>query len=133
MTELEEKALNFIMALYPPGSEVSKSFREFTFLEFGNSPDPESLPHVQMYFIEKLTFASEPELRSFVEKLWLDPFSMLPVWARNLAYRLLCLLCPDDPDVLESAAADLLTHGPDWDAEAELLKAKANQLRSALP
>jgi hypothetical protein len=133
MTQLEDKAKNFIMALYPSGTEVTKSFDGLDFIEHGHSPDIKRLSEAQMYFIEELTFASEPELRNFVGMLWEDPISMLPVWARNLAYRLLCLQCPNDPDVLESAAADLFAHGPDWDAEAERLKAKAKRLRSTSP
>ncbi|MFE6806969.1 hypothetical protein ACFVEN_35750 [Streptomyces sp. NPDC057681] len=32
----------------------------------------------------------------------------MPVWARNLAFRLACLQRPDDPELLREAAADLL-------------------------
>jgi hypothetical protein len=35
----------------------------------------------------------------------------LPVWARNLAYRLLCLQCPEDPTLLREAGIDLYLHG----------------------
>ncbi|MET7663965.1 hypothetical protein ABZT45_38720 [Streptomyces sp. NPDC005356] len=52
----------------------------------------------------------------------------MPVWARNLAFRLACLQRPDDPELLREAAADLLSFGPDWDHFAEELKARATRL-----
>ncbi|WP_202501874.1 hypothetical protein [Streptomyces sp. SID5785] len=52
----------------------------------------------------------------------------MPVWARNLAFRLACLQRPDDAALLRGAAADPLSFGPNWDAHAEALKARADRL-----
>ncbi|MGC9540840.1 hypothetical protein [Streptomyces sp. UG1] len=53
----------------------------------------------------------------------------LPVWARNLAFRLLCLQRPDDAEILGKAGADLLSFGPDWDEFAEKLMARSEALK----
>jgi hypothetical protein len=54
----------------------------------------------------------------------------LPVWARNLAFRLLCLQRPDDAEILGQAGADLLSFGPDWDESAEKLLARSEILKA---
>lgn len=63
-------------------------------------------------------------LRTVLDEDWIG----LPVWARNLAYRLACLQKPDDPSLLREAAADLLAFGPDWDHIATELKNQAEEL-----
>ncbi|MFE4718552.1 MULTISPECIES: hypothetical protein [unclassified Streptomyces] len=65
-----------------------------------------------------------PALRGALAEDWMA----MPVWARNLAFRLACLQRPDDPELLREAAADLLSFGPDWDDFAEDLKARATRL-----
>jgi hypothetical protein len=81
-------------------------------------------------FIEKITFAKPEEILSALrEELAIDWMAM-PVWARNLAYRLACLQRPDDPQLLREAAADLLSFGPDWDDVAATLKGRAIELES---
>ncbi|AWS48739.1 hypothetical protein DKM19_27305 [Streptosporangium sp. 'caverna'] len=55
----------------------------------------------------------------------------LPVWARNLTYRLACLQRPDDAELLRAASHDLYFHGPDWDDSAEELRRRADELDSA--
>ncbi|MEU6515417.1 hypothetical protein [Streptomyces sp. NPDC046978] len=37
----------------------------------------------------------------------------LPVWARNLAYRLALLQRPDDPELMREATENLWLHGPE--------------------
>ncbi|MGW2378227.1 hypothetical protein [Kitasatospora sp. NPDC001683] len=54
----------------------------------------------------------------------------LPVWTRNLAYRLLLLQRPDDPALLREAASSLHLHGPDWDHIAEELTHRADTLEA---
>lgn len=97
--------------------------------------DPEGLRDGQdrqvavMEFVEKLTFATVDDLlemlRADLESRW-----GLPVWARNLAYRLACLQRPDDPHLLRMAASDLYLHGPDWDHLADDLNLCAARLES---
>ena len=55
----------------------------------------------------------------------------LPVWVRNLAYRLVLLQRPDDPALMRDAARSLWSHGPDWDSIAEDLERRADALESA--
>ena len=85
-----------------------------------------------MMFVEKLTFATVDDI---LEMLRVDFESRwgLPVWARNLAYRLACLQRPDDPRLLRMAASDLYLHGPDWDHLAEELNQCAARLESESP
>jgi hypothetical protein len=52
----------------------------------------------------------------------------LPVWVRNLAYRLVLLQRPDDPALMREAAQNLCLHGPDWDDIAADLTRRAEML-----
>jgi hypothetical protein len=52
----------------------------------------------------------------------------LPVWVRNLAYRLVLLQRPDELALLREAAENLWLHGPDWDDIAADLKRRADSL-----
>ncbi|RKN49756.1 hypothetical protein D7193_32315 [Micromonospora costi] len=54
----------------------------------------------------------------------------LPVWARNLAFRLACLQRPEDVELLRVAACDLHAFGPDWDAIAAELHRRADRLEA---
>lgn len=85
-----------------------------------------------MEFVEKLTFAPTDDILEMLstdfERRW-----GLPVWARNLAYRLACLQRPDDPYLLRMAASDLYLHGPDWDHQAEELNRRAARLKDESP
>ncbi len=54
----------------------------------------------------------------------------LPVWVRNLAYRLVLLQQPDDPALLREAAENLWQHGPDWDDIAADLNRRADLLEA---
>lgn len=90
----------------------------------------QSVPDEVREFIEAVTFAAPEEILQSLRQVLSDDWMGLPVWARNLAYRLACLQRPDDPGLLREAAADLLSFGPDWDDIAEELKARAARLES---
>jgi hypothetical protein len=92
--------------------------------------DPE-IPFAVRDFIEKLTFADAGEIQAALRDVQAADWMALPVWARNLAYRLACLQRPDDPHLLHEAAADLLSFGPDWDETAQELKARATRLEQS--
>lgn len=54
----------------------------------------------------------------------------LPVWIRNLAYRLVLLQRPGGPALLREAAQNLWLHGPDWDGIAAELTQRAEELEA---
>ncbi|WP_240167546.1 hypothetical protein [Streptomyces noursei] len=91
---------------------------------------PAETPDAVRDFIEQVTFAGPDEILEMLHGVMTEDWMALPVWARNLAYRLACLQRPDDPELLREAAADLLCFGPDWDAEAESLKQRAARLET---
>ncbi|MGW3324959.1 hypothetical protein [Streptomyces virginiae] len=79
-------------------------------------------------FVEAVTFADPDELLVALREVIGEHWPGLPPYARNLAYRMVCLQRPDDVDLLREAAADLLAFGPDWDDEAEELQRRADLL-----
>ncbi|MEZ0108619.1 hypothetical protein ABH920_002620 [Catenulispora sp. EB89] len=78
-------------------------------------------------FIETLTFADVDEIRAMVDEFVIN-VGPLPVWARNLAYRLACLQRPDNAALLREASIDLWMHGPDWDSIAGELGRRADTI-----
>ncbi len=88
------------------------------------------IPAEVQHFIEKLTFADPDDIWESLQESLAEDWMALPVWARNLAFRLLCLQRPDDAEVLGQAGADLLSSGPDRDEFAERLMARAEELKS---
>ncbi|MFI0738554.1 hypothetical protein ACH4PU_10725 [Streptomyces sp. NPDC021100] len=96
-------------------------------------PTPEcAARHAEHYFVEELTFAGADEILAMLRELsphLVDGY--LPVWIRNLAYRLALLQRPDDPVLLREAAESLWLHGPDWDGIAAELKERAAALEEA--
>lgn len=82
-------------------------------------------------FIEKLTFADSEDLWESLQESMAEDWMALPVWARNLAFRLLCLQRPDDAKILAQAGSDLLSFGPDWDDFAEELLARSEEIKRA--
>lgn len=79
-------------------------------------------------FVEVVTFA-DPDvihegLRTVLDEDWMG----LPVWARNIAFRLACLQRPEDPGLFRAAAVDLEAFGPDWDGIAAELNKQADDL-----
>lgn len=92
--------------------------------------DLQEISEADRDFIELVTFADASEILETVRQSLADDWMGMPVWARNLAYRLACLQRPDDPDLLREAAADLISFGPDWDHIANDLRARAEALDS---
>ncbi|MFD9304424.1 hypothetical protein ACFWCB_17505 [Streptomyces sp. NPDC060048] len=85
--------------------------------------------HHHEYFVEQLTFADADTIIGMLRELCphrLD--GLLPVWIRNLAYRLITLQRPDDAALLREAADNLYCHGPSWDAIADDLSRRAEEL-----
>ncbi|MFC8176249.1 hypothetical protein [Streptomyces sp. NPDC057325] len=95
-------------------------------------PTPEcGLEHGEHYFIEELTFADADAILAMLRELCPQVVDgHLPVWVRNLAYRLVLLQRPDEPALLREAAENLWMHGPDWDHVAEGLKKRADALEA---
>jgi hypothetical protein len=79
-------------------------------------------------FVEIVTFSSAGEIIQMLDMVLSADWIGFPVWARNLAFRLACLLEPMNAQLLLRAAADLLSFGPDWDAEARALEQRAAAL-----
>ncbi|MEU6388579.1 hypothetical protein [Streptomyces sp. NPDC046939] len=90
--------------------------------------DAPGVPDPVRDWIEKITFATPEEILPALRGALAEDWMAMPVWARNLAFRLACLQRPDDAELLREAAADLLSFGPDWDAHAEELKERAARL-----
>lgn len=83
---------------------------------------------LEQTFVENLTFATASEILDMLARMFEEEWGALPAWARNLAFRLVCLQRPGDPAVLRSAAYDLLAFGPDWDDIAHDLESRAEKL-----
>ncbi|MEU0301655.1 barstar family protein [Streptomyces sp. NPDC006175] len=98
-------------------------------IESMNEKHNSNIPDPVRDFIEKVTFATPEDILSALRGALAEDWMAMPVWARNLAYRLVCLHHPDDAELLREAAADLLSFGPDWDEFAEDLKDRATQPR----
>ncbi|MFJ9736829.1 hypothetical protein [Streptomyces sp. NPDC101166] len=83
--------------------------------------------HREHYFVEELTFADADSILAMLHEL--SPHAVdgcLPVWIRNLAYRLVLLQRPDEPALMREAAENLWLHGPDWDHIAADLTRRAD-------
>ncbi|WP_080640570.1 hypothetical protein [Salinispora arenicola] len=98
-------------------------------LDVGDSP---RASEAAREFVESITFASADEITSMLREVLAEDWMGLPPWARNLAYRLACLQRPNDAELLREAAADLLAFGPDWDAQAAILKEAATRREKPL-
>lgn len=83
-------------------------------------------------FVEKLTFSEFDDIVMMLDEMlethWID----FPVWARNLSFRLACLLAPNNIEIRRRTAIDLRSFGPDWDIEADRLDEIANELEKKL-
>ncbi|MEU5384395.1 hypothetical protein [Kitasatospora cineracea] len=99
---------------------------------YGDGPRPTpgcDREHEEFYFVEQLTFADADAILAMLRELcpqYIDGY--LPVWIRNLSYRLLLLQRPDEPDLMREAALNLEFHGPDWDPIAAELRQRADAL-----
>jgi hypothetical protein len=79
-------------------------------------------------FVEALTFSSSKDIVGFLDEMYARDFTALPVWIRNLAFRLACLQEPNNPALLRKAAADLECFGPDWDDKVAELRQRAQMI-----
>lgn len=87
--------------------------------------------HCEHYFVEELTFADADAILSMLRELCPNLVDgQLPVWIRNLAYRLVLLQRPDEPALLRESAQNLWLHGPDWDGIAAELTQRAEDLEA---
>ncbi|MGK5558600.1 hypothetical protein ACSNOI_44060 [Actinomadura kijaniata] len=93
-------------------------------------PTPEcDRGHDERSFVEELTFADADAILAMLRELAPNLVDgHLPVWVRNLAYRLALLQRPDDPALMREAADSLYLHGPDWDDIATALRRRADTL-----
>jgi len=83
-------------------------------------------------FIERLTFADADAILAMLHELCPNIVDgVLPVWVRNLAYRLALLQRPDDASLMREAAQNLWMHGPDWDDVAADLERRAAALEAS--
>ncbi|GAA2398709.1 hypothetical protein GCM10010191_01840 [Actinomadura vinacea] len=98
--------------------------------EYQTTPEC-NLEHREHYFVEQLTFADANSILVMLREL--SPHRVdgyLPVWIRNLAYRLVLLQRPDEPALMREAAHSLYLHGPDWDDIAADLRRRADALEA---
>ncbi|WP_307871369.1 hypothetical protein [Micromonospora sp. M61] len=85
--------------------------------------------HQEHYFVEELTFADAETILAMLRELCSNLVDgLLPVWVRNLAYRLVLLQRPNQPALMREAADSLYMHGPDWDNLATELRSQADAL-----
>ncbi|MFI0452886.1 hypothetical protein [Actinomadura sp. 6N118] len=93
-------------------------------------PVPEcNLEHREHYFVEELTFADADSILAMLRELCPHVVDgHLPIWVRNLAYRLALLQRPNEPTLMRQAAENLWLHGPDWDHIAADLTRRADAL-----
>ncbi len=103
---------------------------------YGDEYRPTAVPQCaedrdDRYFVETLTFADAEAILAMLHELCPNIVDgLLPVWVRNLAYRLALLQRPDDPALMREAAQNLWLHGPDWDDLAADLERRATALES---
>jgi hypothetical protein len=89
------------------------------------------LEHREHYFVQELTFADADSILTMLHELsphLVDGY--LPVWIRNLAYRLVLLQRPAEPVLMREAAESLYLNGPDWDDIAADLRRRAGALEA---
>ncbi|MCG5434586.1 hypothetical protein [Micromonospora foliorum] len=84
--------------------------------------------NIEQEFVEVITFTPADEIVAVLHTVLDEDWMGLPVWARNLAYRMACLQRPDDVALLREAATDLRNFGPDWDEIAAALNERAESL-----
>jgi hypothetical protein len=98
--------------------------------EYRSTPECDQ-EHREHYFVEELTFADADTILAMLRELCPHVVDgQLPVWLRNLAYRLVLLQLPDEPKPMREAAENLWLHGPDWDNIAADLTRRADALEA---
>lgn len=71
--------------------------------------------------MELITFSSSDDLLAMLSAVRLELFSAFPLWASALAYRLLCLMNPNDRLLHEAATSFLRMFGPEYEELADRL------------
>ncbi|WP_410816366.1 hypothetical protein [Micromonospora sp. 050-3] len=100
--------------------------------EYRPTPPRCSADHDERYLIEELTFADAESILAMLRELCPHVVDgLLPIWVRNLAYRLVLLQRPDEPALLREAAQNLWLHGPDGDDIAADLTRRAEGLEAS--
>ncbi|MFC8297305.1 hypothetical protein [Micromonospora orduensis] len=84
--------------------------------------------NIEQEFVEVVTFAPADQIVAVLHTVLDEDWMGLPVWARNLAYRMACLQRPDDVALLREAATDLRNFGPDWNDIASAMNERAESL-----
>ncbi|MBC3840569.1 hypothetical protein GXW82_10815 [Streptacidiphilus sp. 4-A2] len=84
----------------------------------------ESVPDKARVFLEKIAFADADSIVMALYAALHDDWMAMPVWARNLAFRLACLQRPDDAMLLREAAADLSCFG-EWEEIARAMSERS--------
>ncbi len=90
--------------------------------------DPNERLEAEHCYIEMLTFSRSEEIIDMLDQVMAEDWIGFPVWARNLAFRLACLLDQENAQIRRRAAADLRSFGPDWDDEADRLIEEADEI-----
>jgi hypothetical protein len=101
-----------------------------TLLELARLLPERHSARVASAYVEVVTFAPPEEIVAMLWVMLEEDWMGLPVWARNLAFRLACLQRPEDAELLRAAASDLHAFGPDWDSIADDLLQRANRVAS---
>ena len=81
-------------------------------------------------FVEQLTFSEPGEILALIKEDYENTHLSLPPWIRNLAFRLACLLAPNDAQLRRQAAIALRLYGPDYARQADDLDEEAAALES---
>lgn len=116
------------------GPETPDATRMPSLIELFDSIPPEPGPErseAEYRFIEQLTFSPAQELLGSLDAALGRDLLLVPVWMRNLAYRLACLQEPGNAALLRRAAADLRFVGPDWNDLADEWVQRADALDAA--
>ena len=67
-------------------------------------------------YIETLAQSNASEIKDMLENLLGENYLEFPFWARLIAFRILCLLEPEDIDLKKWAEGDISAlGGPEWD------------------
>ncbi|BBH69349.1 hypothetical protein ACTI_60340 [Actinoplanes sp. OR16] len=106
-----------------PDSELLRLARELA--GDAGTRSAEARGELARAYVEVVTFAPAEEIVAMLAAVRDEDWMGLPVWARNLAFRLAVLQRPGDVALLRDAAGDLLSFGPDGDDHARSMRDRA--------
>jgi hypothetical protein len=116
------------MSTQPPlleqWNELNAIYQQPT-TDFDNPALLQAMSAMEARFVELLTFAAAEDIIGLLEHIYQTDVLNMPVWMRNLAFRLACLQQPGNAAIRRAAAQDLRCFGPDWDAIADQLEQEA--------